>query len=335
MFEFKVGEEKRKAEGGGRYDVIIIGSGSSGLTTALYLARDGIKTLVLEKSSVGGLAASTDLIENYPGFPEGISGPELMDKFEAQAERFGAVLQEFEEVTEIEPVRKDLFRVHTDSGDVYESVMVVIATGSQPKKLNVPGEKEFYGRGLSYCATCDGPLFKDKDVVVIGAGNSGLQEGLNLLGYASSVTFVEFLPYSPAEKILQERAMNNDKSTFHFNQQVTEIRGDKRVHSVVMKDRTTGEVRELPTDGVFIYVGYKPDSEFVRDLVETDKWGYIKTDAKMRTKVEGLLAVGDVRADNIAQITVAAGDGTRAAIYIREYMATYEEERRFHGAKYQ
>jgi thioredoxin reductase (NADPH) len=284
---------------------------------------------------VGGLAASTDLIENYPGFPDGISGPDLMDRFEAQAERFGTVIQEFEEVTEIEPVREGLFRVHTDAGDVYKAIMVVIATGSQPKKLGVPGEEEFYGKGLSYCATCDGPLFKDKDVVVIGAGNSGLQEGLNLLGYARSVNFVEFLPYSPAEKILQERAMSSEKATFHFNQQVTEIRGDKTVQTVVMKDRATGEVQELATDGVFIYVGYKPDSEFVQELVETDKWGYIKTDAKMRTNVEGLLAIGDVRADNIAQITVAAGDGTRAAIYIREYLAAHEKERRFHGAKYQ
>ncbi|MFP4345042.1 MAG: thioredoxin-disulfide reductase [Anaerolineales bacterium] len=335
MFEFKVGgAEGSKEASGSQYDLVIIGSGAAGLTAAIYAARDGIKTLVLDKSSAGGLAATTETIENYPGFPDGISGPELMDRFQTQAERFGAEMVEFEEVSQVEPVEKGQLRVHTD-GEIYDAKLVIVATGSHPKKLNVPGEEELFGRGLSYCATCDGPLFKDKDIVVIGAGNSGLQEGLSLLEYAKSVSFIEFLPYSPAEKILQERAMKHERATFHFNQQVTEIEGDQQVTGVVMKDRTTGEVKRMAAEGVFIYVGYNPDTEFVEDLVETNRFGYIVTDEKMRTGVEGLLAIGDVRANNVAQITVAAGDGTKAALYAREYLAELAEEERYHGAKYQ
>ena len=325
MFEFKIGEELAKPEAtGGLYDLVVIGAGPAGMTAAIYAARNSIKTLVLEKSSLGGLAATTELIENYPGFPEGIAGSELMDRFQKQTQRFGAEIIEFDEVLQIEPLKEGLFHVHTDSGEVYEARAVLIATGSRPKKLHLPGEDEFYGRGLSYCATCDGPLFKNKDVLVIGTGNSGLQEGLNLLGYAKHVTFVEFLPYSPAEKILQERTMSHEKSTFYFNQQVTEIKGGRVVTAVVMKDRATGEVPELPTEGVFVYVGYAPDTKFVEGQVEMNKWGYVKTDGKMRTNVEGIFAAGDVRADNVAQVTVAVSDGTKAALAVREYLADLE-----------
>ena len=326
MFDFKLSADLSKsASGSERYDLIIVGSGPSGLTAAIYAARDGIKTLVIEKSAAGGLAATIEHIENYPVFPDGIAGSDLMDLLQKQAVRFGAEILEFEEVTRIEPVRKGLLRVHTASDEVFEAKLVMLATGSKPKKLNIPGEDDFYGRGLSYCATCDGPLFRGKDVVVIGAGNSGLQEGLNLLGYASGVTFVEFLPYSIAEKILQERTMNHPKSTFYFNHQVLEVKGDKMVTAVVMKNRATGEVIELPTEGVFIYVGYSPDTKFLGDLVEMNQWGYIKTDTHMWTGIEGLMAIGDVRADNVAQVTVAVSDGTKAALAAREYLAKLEE----------
>lgn len=326
MFDFKLGSDAAKStsEQKKRYDLVIVGAGPAGLAAAIYAARDGIKTLVLEKAAAGGLAATTEHIENYPGFPEGISGPDLMDLFQKQATRFGAEILEFEEVTRIEPVRKGLLRVYTAADEVFEAKLVILATGSKPKKLGVPGEEEFYGRGLSYCATCDGPLFKGKDVVVVGAGNSGLQEGVNLLGYARSVTFIEFLPYSIAEKILQERTMNHPNSKFYFNHQVVEIKGEKMVTGVVVRDRATGELKELPTDGVFIYVGYSPDTKFLGGLVELNQWGYIKTDARMWTSVEGLMAIGDVRAENVAQITVAVGDGTKAALTAREYLAKLE-----------
>ncbi len=334
MFDFKIDAERAQEAHAGEYDLVIIGSGASGLATAIYAARDGIQTLVLDKSSAGGLTATTETIENYPGFPEGISGPELMDRFQRQAERFGAEIVEFEEVERIETVQKGQLRVHTTSGNLYDTKMVVIATGSHPKKLGVPGETELSGRGVSYCATCDGPLFRGKDVVVIGAGNSGLQEGLNLLEYAKSVAFVEFLPYSPAEKILQKRAMAHEKATFYFNHKVIEIVGEQRVEAIVMKDRVTDEIKRLDADGVFIYVGYNPDTEFVKELVETDRFGYVATDRKMKTGVEGVLAIGDVRANNVAQITVAVGDGTKAALYAREYLADLAEEERYRGAKH-
>ena len=302
------------------YDVVIVGGGPAGLTTAIYTARDGMKTLVLEREGTGGLAATTEAIENYPGFPEGVNGMELMDRFREQAERFGTEIVEFDEVVKVVPVAKGNIEVHTQSGAIFNGKTVVVATGSQPKKLNIPGEKEFYGRGVSYCATCDGPFFKGKDVVIIGAGNSGLQEGLQVLEYAKRVTFLEFLPYTRAEQILQDRVQNHAKSTLIFNQRVTEIRGEGTVTGVVAIDRETGKEKLYPTDGVFIYVGYSPYSEFVADLVERNKWGYIVTDEKMHTKVEGLYAIGDVRADNPAQLSVSVGDGAKAALDLREFI---------------
>ncbi len=321
MFDFKLTEETPKhTPKGGLYDTVIIGGGPAGLTTAIYTARDGMKTLVLERESTGGLAATTELIENYPGFPEGVNGMDLTDRFRKQAERFGTEIEEFDEVTKITPVRAGLIEVHTESNTIYQGKTVVIATGSAPKKLNIPGEKEFYGRGVSYCATCDGPFFKNKDVIIIGAGNSGLQEGLQVLEYARKVTFIEFLPTSRAEQILQDRVAAHSKSTMLFNHMVTEIKGDATVKSVIAKNRATGEDVTFPTDGVFIYVGYSPYSAFVADLVDRNKWGYIETDHHMRTKIAGLYAIGDVRANNPAQLTVSVGDGTKAALEIREFI---------------
>ena len=204
MFGFTISQESLKpTPGGGVYDVVIIGGGAAGLTTAIYTSRDGLKTLVLEKEGTGGLAATTEMIENYPGFPEGVNGMELLERFRKQAERFGAEIVEFDEVVKVDPIKKGEVEIHTQSGQVYTAKAVVVATGSQPKKLNLPGEKELYGRGVSYCATCDGPFFKDKNVVIIGAGNSGLQEGLQVLEYAKHVTFLEFLPYARAEQVFE------------------------------------------------------------------------------------------------------------------------------------
>ncbi len=321
MFDFKI-TDNTQSQGatGGLYDVVIIGGGPAGLTTAIYASRDGMRVLVLERETTGGLAATTELIENYPGFPEGINGMELMERFRAQAERFGTEIVEFEEVKRVTPVRPGLIEVQSDGDTVYQGKAVVIATGSRPKKLGVPGEDDFYGKGVSYCATCDGPFFKGKDVVIIGAGNSGLQEGLPVLEYANKVTFIEFLPYSRAEQILQDRVKAHAKGAMLFNLQVTEIKGEQTVQGVVAVDRQTGEEKWFPADGVFIYVGYSPYTQFVSDLVELNKWGYIESDGHMRTKIPGLYAIGDVRADNPAQLSVSVGDGTKAALDIREYI---------------
>lgn len=321
MFDFTLSPESPQAEAsGGFYDVVIIGGGPAGLTTAIYTSRDGMKTLVLERESTGGLAATTEMIENYPGFPDGVNGMALMDNFRKQAERFGTEIVEFDEVIKVDPVEKGKLEVHTESGQVFTGKTVVVATGSRPKKLNIPGEDAFYGRGVSYCATCDGPFFRDKDVIIIGAGNSGLQEGLPVLDYANHVTFLEFLPYSRAEQILQDRVKRHPKSTLLFNQQVTAVKGDQTVTGVAVIDRETGEEKLYPADGVFIYVGYSPYSDFVADMVDRNKWGYIITDEKMQTKVAGLYAIGDVRADNPAQLSVSVGDGAKAALNIREYI---------------
>lgn len=321
MFDFKIVQESPAQEAsGGLYDVVIIGGGPAGLTTAIYASRDGMKTLVLDRESTGGLAATTDMIENYPGFPEGINGMDLMEKFSAQASRFGTEIAEFEEVTKVVPVEKGLIEVHTEEGKVYEGKTVVIATGSRPKKLGIPGEDDYYGKGVSYCATCDGPFFREKDVVIIGAGNSGLQEGQQVLEYATSVTFLEFLPDSRAEQILQDRVNNHEKGKMIFNQRVTAIVGEDKVTGVTAVDRVSGEEKTYPTDGVFIYVGYSPYTQFVADLVNLNKWGYIITNNHMRTEIPGLYAIGDVRADNPAQLSVSVGDGTKAALDIREFI---------------
>lgn len=322
MFKLNLEDAGEKKERGKEsvYDVIIIGAGSAGLTTAIYTGRDGWKTLILEKEAPGGLATSTHLIENYPGFPEGVGGQELMDKFEKQAKRFGADLFDFEKVEGVHKTEDDLFEVHTDQDQIYRGRSVLLATGSKPKHLGIPGEEEYANKGVSYCATCDGPLYKDEDVVVIGCGNSGLQEAQVLLEYAKSVTFVEYLDHSIAEQVLQDRVKSHPKSTCLFSTQPEEIKGNEYVHSILVRDRETGKQREIEAAAVFIYVGYTPYTDFAEDLVELDENGYIITDEGMRTSIPGVFAAGDVRSGSLAQVSVAVGDGTKAAISIREYL---------------
>lgn len=300
------------------YDVIIIGGGPAGLTSAIYTARERLKTLLLEKGICGGLPATTEKIENYPGFPEGVEGVELIRRFKEQAEKFGAEIQEFQEVKSLKRQDK-LFKIETNYA-TYSGYAVIVATGSVPKKLNIPGEDKFAGRGVSYCAICDGPFYQDKDIAIIGCGNSGLQEGETLLKYVKSITFVEFLPYIPAEKILQERIVQDPRVKFYLNHIITSINGENLVESITIKDRESGEEKEIKVDGVFIYVGFLPNSKFLEGLVEMDKNGYILTDEDMRTSVPGLYAVGDVRSKNVRQITVACGEGTIAAIAVRDYL---------------
>lgn len=324
MFQLNVGG-KAEADADKVYDLVVVGAGAAGMTAAIYASRDGWETLVLEKEASGGLAATTHLIENYPGFPEGIDGSELMERFAKQAKRFGAKIVEFEEVTSLSKNADGIFEIATQEGNTYKGRTVILATGSQPKHLGIPGEEEFANKGVSYCATCDGPLYKDQDVVVIGCGNSGLQEAQILLEYAKSVTFVEFLPYSIAEKVLQERVMNHPKVTCYFSHMAVEIKGDEFVESVVIKDRETGELKEIPAKGVFIYVGYQPYTEFVKGFVELDERGYIITDERMHTNVEGVYAAGDVRSGNLAQVAVAVGDGAKAAIAAREYLQAHQK----------
>lgn len=325
---FKLGPltlEDSTGDEGTVYDLIIIGAGPAGFTAAIYSARGGWKTLLIDKMEGGGLTATTHSMENYPGFPDGIEGSKLMENFKAQALRFGTKLASFEEIRQIEPPPESIlekkdspFLVHTASGKIFHTRTVLIATGSAPKLLNIPGEKEFLGRGVAYCATCDGPLYKDKNTVIVGTGNSGLQESIYLLDFAKSVTFVEYQPHSIAEKILQDRVFSNPKAAAFFNYSVVEIKGDKNVQSVVIQNRDSEEMKEISTDAIFIYIGYRPSTGFVKGLLDMDEHGYIKTDEMMRTSIRGIFAAGDVRAGNPAQTAVAVGDGARAALAIRE-----------------
>jgi thioredoxin reductase (NADPH) len=299
-------------------DIVIVGGAPAGLTAAIYTSRERLNTILLEKGQCGGLPATTDLIENYPGFPNGINGMELINKFKEQALRFGTNIVEFKEVKRIEPIEKRI-RVETD-GEEYSAYAVIIASGSIPKKLNIPGEEKYAGKGVSYCATCDGPLYRDKDVAVIGCGNSGLQEGEALLRYVKSVTFIEFLPQMTAEKILQERLRKNKKTTFLLNHALTSINGEDFINSVTVKDRNSGEAKQIKVSGVFIYVGFLPNSKFLEGIVGLDNLGYIITNEKMETSAPGVYAVGDIRSKKVRQIGVACGEGIVAAISARDYI---------------
>jgi len=293
-----------------KFDAIVIGGGPAGLTAAIYLARAKLSTLIIEKLVPGGLAATTDFIENYPGFPDGISGEELMSRMEKQVINLNVkmLMEEVKDIITDGPP----FIVKTNEGE-YIARGIIIATGTTPKKLNVPGEDRFQGRGISYCATCDAPFFKDKNIVVVGTGNSGIQEGIYLKKFVNKITFVEFLPYMTAEKVLQDRIRNMDNVELLLNHQVTEFLGNNKITGVTVKNRETGEERVVPIDGVFVYVGLAPNTEFLNGRIETDKYGFIKTNERLETSVKAIFAAGDVRRTMLRQVATAIGDGALAA----------------------
>jgi thioredoxin reductase (NADPH) len=294
------------------YDIVIIGGGPAGLTAGIYASRNRLQTLLLERGLCGGLPATTNFIENYPGHPEGINGMELVKKFKEQALKFGAVIQEYQEVKKIEQVGKRI-RVIVP-GDEYYARAAIIASGSIPQRLNIPGENELMGKGVSYCATCDGPLYRDKDVAVIGCGNSGLQEGEALLKHVKSVTFVECLPHMTGEKILQERLQNSSKTRFFLNHSLVSINGNSGVNSITLRDRERGIQKNIEITGVFIYAGFIPNSDFGKGVLELDEKGYIVTNEKMETSLPGVFAAGDVRAGQVRQISTACGTAVIAVI---------------------
>jgi len=301
------------------YDVVIIGGGPAGFTAGIYTAREKLETILLEKSLTGGIPNNTDFIENYPGFPEGISGPELMTKFRQQAERFGIAIREYEETLKIQPIEN--YHLVTTDKNTYRTKAVIIATGGIPRTLNVPGEKEFTGRGVSYCATCDGPFFKDANVLAVGGGDAAVQEALFLTKFAKQVTIIHRRDQLRAAPILQQRAQTNPKINFCWDSIVTQILGTNLVEGVEIKNVKTGKISQLKGDGVFVFIGWIPNSEFVKDLVKLDHQGYIITDAYMNTSVKGLFAVGDIRAKKYRQIAEAVGDATLGALTVSEYLS--------------
>lgn len=301
-----------------QYDVVMIGAGPSSLAAAVYTTREKISTVLIEKGVIGGLAAITDIIDNYPGFPKGVAGLDLAQDLQAQAKRFGATI-ELDEVTAIKD-NGSTKSVVTHGGE-YQAKAVLIATGSDYKKIGVPGEKEFFGRGVHYCATCDGAFYQDKRLVVVGGGNSAAQEALFLTRFA---THIDILIRSAwrASDVLVEEVEANDKITVHKGVTTDEIIGEnKQVTKVIGTDKASGQKREFPTDGVFVFVGLAPNTGFLKDSgIELDEIGLIKTDNNLMTNIKGVFASGDVRSGATMQIASAIGEGATAALKIREFL---------------
>jgi thioredoxin reductase (NADPH) len=313
------------------HDVIMIGAGPAALSAAIYTTREDIGTLLLEKGVVGGMAAITDWVDNYPGFPKGIAGLEYAENLRAQAERFGAKI-DYGEVTEIIDEGK-YKRLKTVEGDKLAKA-VLIATGTDYKKLGIPGEQEYYARGVHYCATCDGAFYRDKRLVVVGGGNSAAQEAMFLTRFATHIDMLVRSGNMRASEILQRelREKYADKITIHFNTTTDEIVGAeqdgmKKVVKVVGTDKTTGQKVEFPTDGVFVFVGLKPNTEFLRGSnIELDEVGLIKSDEHLQTTMPGVFVAGDVHSGATMQIASATGEGATAALRIREYLNEHERQ---------
>ncbi len=301
------------------HDILILGGGPSGFGAALYAARGEMDTLVFERGVIGGQISLTDAVENYPGFPESVSGQELADLFHKQAERFGAKLVHTE-IKKIEKIPKG-FRV-VGSSDSWEGKVVIYACGADPRRLDVPGEKEFTGRGVSYCATCDGFFFRDKQIIVVGGGDAAVEEGIFLTKFARKVTIVHRRDQLRAAKIIQERAFSNEKIDFLWNTVLTEICGDQQVTHVKANNVKTGEDSEIKIDGVFIFVGHIPNTHLAKGLAKMDEHNLIEVNHYMETSVPGLYACGDCRVDSVRQMVQAAGDGAAAAISAIRYIDT-------------
>jgi thioredoxin reductase (NADPH) len=304
-----------------KHDVIVVGAGPAALTAAIYTTREDIETLLFERGVVGGLAAVTDKIDNYPGFPDGVEGLKLADDLRKQAERFGAVI-ELGEVTALKD-EGEYKLVETTSGNMLARA-VLIATGSDYKKIGVPGEQEFYARGVHYCATCDGAFYRDKRLVVVGGGNSALQETIFLTRFASHIDLLVRSTIK-ASDILEDELqpfIDNGKVTVHLGTKTDEIVGEGQfVTKVIGTDNATGKKVEFPTDGVFVFVGLLPNSQFLKSSpVKLDKIGFVETDNNLHTAMPGVFAAGDIRSGATMQIASAAGEGATAALKIREYL---------------
>lgn len=299
------------------YDVIIIGAGPAGMTAAVYTSRANLSTLMIERGIPGGQMANTEEIENYPGF-ETILGPDLSTKMFEHAKKFGAEYA-YGDVKGIDLV--DGYKIVRAGSKEYKSKSVIIASGAEYRKMGIPGEKELGGRGVSYCAVCDGAFFKGKELVVVGGGDSAIEEGVYLTRFAEKVTIVHRRDELRAQKILQDRAFSNEKIDFKFNTVVNEvIEKDGKVGSVLLESTTNGEKEEFNTNGMFVYVGMDPLTKPFTELGILNENGYIETDDLMRTKVDGIFAVGDVREKSLRQVVTATGDGSIGAQSVQHYL---------------
>ncbi len=313
------------------HQVVMVGAGPAALAAAVYTTREDLETLLYEKGVVGGLAAITDWVDNYPGFPKGIAGLDLAEGLRKQAERFGAVI-ELGEVTKITDKGKYKILDTTDGEILAESVL--IATGSDYKKLGIPGEQEFYGRGVHFCATCDGAFYRDKRLVVVGGGNSAVQEAMFLTKFASKTDLLVRGEKMRASEVLQEELKKHaDKITIHYNTTTDEIVGEEgKVVKVVGTDVTTGKKVDFPTDGVFVFIGLLPNTQFLEGTkIELDELGLIKTNTELMTTMPGVFAAGDVRSGATMQIASAVGEGATAALMIRKYLEDAHKTHEVHS----
>lgn len=299
------------------WDVIIVGGGPAGLGAALYSARGKLKTLVIEKEGGGGQAAIIDNMENYPGFPNGVNGPELLKRIKEQAQRFGAVFVK-EEVNSTDLIG-GIKKLHTTSNN-YLAHTVILSPGAHPRELGVKGERELRGKGVSYCATCDADFFTDLEVAVVGGGDAAVQEALYLTRFARKVTLIHRRDQLRATKILQERAFNNPKMSFLWNTVIEEIYGNVKVEGLFCRNVVSGEKIYYPIDGLFIFVGMVPNTGFLKGQVQMDEQGYIVTDEDMKTSVPGVFAAGDARHKTLRQVVTAVSDGALAAVMAEKYL---------------
>lgn len=302
--------------------VLVLGSGPAGLSAALYAARAELAPVVLTGIQLGGQAALTYTVENYPGFPEGVGGAQLGELFQKQAEHFGASV-EFDSASEIDLSQRP-YHVKSDNGE-YVADTLIVTTGASSNTLGVPGESELTGRGVSYCATCDGWFFKDKKVVVVGGGDSAIEEGLFITRYASSVTIIHRRAELRASPLLQKRAMEHPKVNFIWNTVVTEVLGSDKVEALRLKNVQSGEETILETDGIFIFIGHTPNTQIFKGQLEMDKLGYLKIDEKMQTSKPGVFAGGEVADPHFRQVVTSAGMGAAAAIQATRFLESEEK----------
>ncbi|MCL4489324.1 MAG: thioredoxin-disulfide reductase [Chloroflexi bacterium] len=303
-------------------NVLIVGSGPAGLTAAIYTARANLSPLLLTGQEIGGQIALTNEVENYPGFPEGITGPELVDLMQKQAKHFGARI-EIDFVTQVN-LKTHPFEIQTQNGESYTAKALIIATGASPRRLGVPGEKELMGRGVSYCATCDGFFFRGKEIAVVGGGDSALQEGLFLTRFASRVNIIHRRDQLRAQPVLQDRARSNEKMNFIWDSVVQRIEGEGKVERLVLQNTATGLKSELPAQGIFVYIGHTPNTELFKAQLEMNEEGYLKVDERLHTSVPGVLAAGEVHDHVFRQAVVSAGYGSMAAMEAEKFLANWE-----------
>jgi thioredoxin reductase (NADPH) len=299
------------------YQLIILGGGPAGLTAGIYAARNKLNTLLIEKAMPGGLITMADWVENYPGFPDGVSGLDLAINMQKQAEKFGLKIV-IDEVNSL--VLKDRLKIVKTTGGSYEAKALIIACGSDRINLNVPGEKEFTGRGVSYCATCDAAFFRDQPVAVVGGGNSAISEALHIAKFASAVTLIHRRDQLRAVRILEDKARAEPKIQFIWNTTVSAVEGKEQVEKLRLVNVATGQKSVLAVSGVFVSIGQRPNTGFLKGIVPLDAGGYIITNEKMETAAPGILAAGDIRSNSIRQTISVAGDGATAAVFAERYI---------------